>query len=134
MGLISFVMLFAITAVYLNNYIPNKPEFVKTIIGKINENMDQFIKWAGLYAVAATLISLIGLGFNGLGVFKLLANIMILVMLAPALFAKYSIIIKAKAGDKAFATAERVIAILKQQEKYIGYAGAVFCIMLFMAI
>jgi len=137
MGLITFALLFAITAVYLNNYIENKPELIKKVIIKINENMELLVKWGSLYATAAAMVSLIALvvfSHESCYLFRFIANAMILVMLAPALFEKYSIKIKEKAGDKALETAGRAVKFLKSQEKYVGYAGAGVCLLIFLAI
>lgn len=137
MGLISFVLLFIITAVYLNNYITKKPEFINSLVSKVQENMAPLVKWGALYAVLASVVSLFSMTAFCCGiscVLKLLANLMILVMLSPALVETYSGKIKEMFGEKAVTISGLAVKFLKKQEKYIGYAGAIVCIMLFVSI
>ncbi len=123
MGLITLVLLLALTAVYLNRVLEKKPAILAKVVALVDENADYF-GIVAIYAAAAAVLSLVMMLTNCSNVVKLVANLMIIVMLLPNLVVKYEGLIVEKAGEKVKAQLDKVVVLVKAQEKYIGYAGA----------
>lgn len=129
MGLITLIILLAVTVTYLYNSLETKPEALGKIVAIINENM----KYAH-YVAAYTAVVAVLCWFTKFALLKFIANILILVMLSPRLYEQYSELVLAKGGEKAKVNAEKVVALVKQHGEYISYAGLAVAVLLFMLL
>lgn len=129
MGLVTLILLIALTVVYLYNSLETKPEALGKIVTLVNENM-KYAQFAAAYALVAAVLC----WFTKFALLKFAANILILVMLSPKMYDQYSEFILAKGGEQAKVNAAKIVEVIKKQEEYISYAGLCISVLLFLLL
>ena len=133
MSLVTFVLLVAFTLVYAGNAIPNKPAFVDKITAAVNANIDKIALYGAAFALVAALLTLIA--HSGLGMFvRFLSNLLIVAMALPWASAQLLPKFQDKIGAGNAEKVNKVVALIKSQEKYIGFAGAGLSVLMFLIV
>jgi len=127
MGLITLIILLAITVVYLHNSLENKIEVLGKVASFVTDNM-KYAHFIAAYAGVAIILC----WFTKFALLKFIANLLILVMLSPNLYEKYSSFVLAKGGEKAKVNVEKALDFIKKQQEYVSYAGLFVSALLFL--
>lgn len=134
MGLLTLLLLAALTAIYLSKSFEKKPAIVTQVVDKLLLYIDDIAFWGSIYAVVGVLFTLL-MPFTSVGMLpRLLANIAIIVMTLPFTIQRIAAKYEGKANPAIVTEAKVWGAWVVKNEKYIGYAGAVIGVILFLAI
>lgn len=133
-SILSFVFLLSFTLIYVSKSLEKKPAAVTQVVDKINANVNQIALWGAVCGAVGALLTLIVSYSGGEMTIRLLANVMIVLMALPYIFDK----LVTKFGDKINpaieSEAKNLVGWISRQEKYVGYAGAVFTFLLLYAM
>ena len=129
MGLASLIILLALTALYLNSSLENRPEILGKITNLVKENM-KYAHFVALFSLVALVIC----WFKPFAFLIFMANLLILVMLAPFVHEKYSDFLLAKGGANAREKAVKIIEFIKNQEEHIAYLGLGISALMFLLL
>ncbi len=134
MGLITLLLLLAITVLYLEKTIENKPAFLNNISVLLHNNIKILTFWGALYGVVGIILTPTMAYSGGDVLIRVVANLMIIIMALPFIFDIYAEKLEEKTNPIVKKELSRAIEGIKKQEKIIGYIAAVICILLFAVV
>ncbi len=134
MGLITLILLLALTVLYLEKTIENKPPFLMNISTILHTNIQKFTFWAAIYGIIGIILTPTMAYTGGDVLIRIVANLMVVIMVIPYIFDTYAANLEEQTNQVVRKEISRVVDIIKNQEKIIGYLAAVICALLFAVV
>lgn len=134
MGLITLILLLALTILYLEKTIENKPQFLVNISSILHTNIKKFTFWAAIYGVVGIILTPTMAYSGGDVLIRVVANLMVVIMVIPYIFDSYAEKLEEETNQVVKKELNRIVDIIKNQEKIIGYLSAVICLLLFAVV
>lgn len=129
-SLLSFVFILLLTLFYVSKTLATKPAPLVQVVDKVNAYINQIALWGSVCGVLGVLLTLMVSYTGGEMMIRLLANLMIVLMALPFIFDKLAAKFRDKINPAIEEEAKNLVGWITRQEKYVGYAGAVFCLLL----
>jgi len=134
MGLISLFFIAVFSLLYVSKSLSNKPEFVDKAVTKIAENIDMLSFVGLIYGIAATILTPVGIHGSVDLLIRLVANILIVLLTLPYGLAHIVNRYPDKINARIAAELTSFTGVITRNEKPLGYAGAVFALLLFAVL
>lgn len=132
LGLITLCALGAFTLLYVSASIPKKPPAVEKAIELIKKYMYYLGIGCVAYGVFAAFVTPLTIYTAANMIMRLLANLLLVIMAAPYAFSRFEGKIAAKMNVAIFDELKALITWPLRHEKYLGFAGAGMCVLVFV--
>ena len=131
MGLITLALITAFSLLYLSKSLEKKPAVMTRAVDLISSNLDKVALWGAVYGVIGVVFTLV-MVYSGSDMFvRLVANLLIIMMALPFVFEKMLPKFQEKLNPVIIEESKNMIGFITRQEKYVGYIGAAFSLILF---